>query len=138
MNNNGGGGVVPIISMFDYLQPSINRPDLFAQTAYPTSIGGGSALKSLQRNDAEGKERATYITLYYTLGLIVVSAGIFISLAAWAGVLLSWLDSIYVNSVIQIVTQSRLYYAIIVTIISIIVIIILLYIWYFFTIENKN
>jgi hypothetical protein len=137
-NNNGAAGVIPTISMFDYLQPGIKRPDLFAQSAYPVSGGGGGSPKSLQKHDASGEERSPYISLYYTLGLVVVSAGIFISLAAWANVLLSWIDSIYVNPVIQVVTQSRLYYAIIITIISIIVIIILLYVWYYFTIENKN
>lgn len=135
--NNGAAGAIPTISIFDYLQPTVNRPDLFEKTAYPISGGGGGSPKSFQRQDTEGKERSPYISLYYTLGLIVVSAAIFLSLAAWANVLLSWLDSIYVSSMIEIVTQARLYYAIIITVISIIVITILLYIWYYFTIENK-
>lgn len=35
MNNTVAAGAVPISTMFDYLSPGINRPDIFAQQAYP-------------------------------------------------------------------------------------------------------
>ena len=138
MNTNPTAGTIPVVAMFDYLQPGINRPDLFNQRAYPMTGGGGggSSLKSLQKNNTYG-ERSPYITLYYTIGLIVVSALIFITIAAWFNLLMSWLDSIYINSVIEIVTRSRLYYAIIVTIISFVTILILLLIWYYFTVKQN-
>lgn len=166
MNNPSGvGGVIPVVAMFDYLQPDINRPDLFTQRAYPLVGGGGggsaalrsiqrnkstgdvtiekyrpgdenSTLYSIQRHKSSGTERSPIATVYYTLGLIVVSAAIFLSLAAWSNVLLSWYDGIYVSHVVDPVTKSRLYFAITITIIAMIVITLLLLIWYYFTIQR--
>jgi hypothetical protein len=153
MNNpSGAAGAVPVVAMFDYLQPNLNRPDLFSQRAYPLSggAGGGSAglrtLKrrtddtpnSIQKHKSSGEERSPLIAVYYTLGLIVVSAAIFLSLAAWSNVLLSWFDSIYVSPVVDLVTKSRLYFAITITIIALVVVGILLIIWYYFTVEQNK
>lgn len=156
MNNVATGGAVPIVNMFDYLRPEINRPDLYQQQAYPLQGGrGGAALsrnkgslmkntnsssetpQSVQRHDAAGNERPPQLSLYYTIGLILLSAAIFLSLAAWSNVLLSWFDSMYVNPVVSTVTKSRLYFAITLTIISILVIIALIAIWYYFTVQLK-
>lgn len=142
------GGVVPIVNMFDYLQPDINRPDLYYQQAYPIQGGGGGntrsltrsgggATQSIQRDTANGQERSPNVSLYYTIGLIVLSAAIFLTLAAWSNVLLSWFDSIYVSPVVSAVTTSRLYFALTLTIISIIVITILLLLWYYFTLQKN-
>lgn len=170
--NSGAGGAVPVVNMLDYLQPEINRPDLYYQKAYPVqSIGSGSTRsiinasgqgstqsimkaggedtiqdvevyqpdqkRSLQRHNSQGKERTHLMTLYYTIGLIVLSAAIFLSLAAWSNVLLSWYDSIYVSPAVATITQARLYFAITLTVISLVVIIILLFLWYYFTIHRK-
>lgn len=84
MNTNAAGGAVPIVNMLDYLQPNINRPDLYYQQAYPIQGGGGGNTRSLmragggdittssvQRHTASGQERSPNISLYYTIGLII-------------------------------------------------------------------
>lgn len=135
---SGAGGVVPVVTILDYLKPEINRPDLYAQKAYPmpTRAGSSQSSKSIQIDKADDSLRSPIISLYYTVGLIVLSAAIFITLSAWANALLSWLDSIYVSPVINSVTRSRVYFATIVTGISLIVIALLLFIWYEFTINR--
>lgn len=136
--NIGSGpawGSIPIVTIFDYVRPEINGPDLFEQQAYQIQRGGGGSPASVQRHKANSSiDRSPFIGLFYTLGLILVSAAIFITLVAWSNVLLSWLDSQYVNPIISSVTTSRLYFATIITIISVIVVTILLLIWYYFTI----
>ena len=76
------------------------------------------------------------VSLFYTIGLIVLSAAIFLTLAAWSNVLLSWYDGIFVNHAVDPVTTSRFYFAITLTAISMVVIIILLAIWYYFTLHQ--
>jgi len=132
MNANGiaAGGVVPVVNILDYLSPEINRPDLYYQRAYPMQpAGSSSAQRSIQRFTSSGEERSPSITLYYTFGLIIVSAFIFLSLAAWSNVLLSWYDQMFVSPLIKPVTKSRLYFAITLTVIAVIVIIILVVLW---------
>lgn len=136
MNTRSGSGAVPTIAMFDYLQPGINRPDLFEQQAYPIAKGGGGSTRSLQHDTANSKERSPLATVYYTLGLIVASAVIFITIGAWSNVLLSWLDSIYVSPLVSAVTTSRLYFALIMTAITIVVVALAILIWYFFTVQK--
>lgn len=149
MNNTAAGGAVPIVNVFDYLRPEINRPDLFEQQAYQIQGGGGGNTRSLMRNigsqtpqsvqryDASGNERSPLLSLYYTVGLIVLSAAIFLTLAAWSNVLLSWFDSMYVSPIVSTVTRSRLYFAITITIISLLVIVALIALWYYFTIRMR-
>lgn len=154
MNTNiPAAGAVPIVSVLDYLGPEINRPDLFYEQAYPVRpVGSGSARalikmnniknkenanQSIQRHTAAGQERSPLISIYYTTGLIIFSAAIFLTLAAWSNVLLSWYDSMYVNPVVSSVTKSRLYFAITLTIISIIIIAVLILLWYYFTIHRQ-
>lgn len=153
MNNSGAGGAVPVVNILDYLQPTINRPDLYYQRAYPVqSIGSGttksllkangmditnqSSNQSIQRHKATGEERSPLMSVFYTVGLIIASAAIFLTLAAWSNVLLSWYDSIYVSPALSSITKSRLYFAITLTIISIIVIVVLLLLWYYYTIHR--
>ena len=142
-STNVAGGAVPVSSVLDYLLPEINRPDIFEQEAYPLRGGGGSSraimnaqknIYSIQKHDKLGNQRSPFYSLFYTIGLIILSAAIFISLSAWANVLLSWYDSIYVNSSIDNVTRARIYFATTISIISIIIIIILIMLWYYFTI----
>src|SRR5579863_8654164 len=125
--NNGAGGAVPVVAMLDYLSPEINRPDLYFQQAYPVQGGsGGNArflqgsaqslqnnntqslqnnnVQSIQRHKADTSERSPSISLYYTVGLIVASAAIFLTIAAWSNVLLSWYDSMFVSPIIATVT----------------------------------
>ena len=138
----GGGvaaaGAVSTPTMFDYLNPDVNRPDLFAAKAYPIqNMGGGSSSRkrSFQTDRKDDSDhRPLYVTLFYTIGLIVLSALIFITFVSWANVLLSWLDSIYISPIIATATKSRLYYAVIITAISLIVIALLLGLWYYYTI----
>jgi uncharacterized Tic20 family protein len=163
MNNTGAAGAIPVVNILDYLQPGINRPDLYYERAYPVqsigsgttrsliqASGGGSTqstlidnanytnntnnTQSIQRHTATGAERTPLLSLYYTIGLIILSAAIFLTIAAWSNVLLSWFDSIYVSPAVNPITKSRLYFAITLTIISFFVIIILLLLWYYFTI----
>lgn len=140
VSGSGAGGAVPIITVMDYLKPEINRPDMFERQAYSIAGGGGEGLKtaskSIQRHRADDTERSATASLYYTIGLIVVSALVFLSIAAWANTLLSWLDSIYVSPTIQSVTKARLYFAIIMTIIAIVVIALLFWIWYHYTVHK--
>jgi len=150
MNASGAGGAVPIVSVLDYLLPEINRPDLYYQRAYPVqSIGSGAAkslaqrsldntnnIQSIQRQDASGKERSPLMSLYYTIGLIVLSAAVFLTLAAWSNVLLSWYDSIYVSPAVSSITKARLYFVITLTIISILVVTFLFLLWRYFTLHR--
>lgn len=149
-SNIAAGGVVPIINVLDYLTPEINRPDLFQQKGYPIQGGGGGSTRyilkasggdtqptqSIQRHTASGQERSPFISLYYTFGLIVVSAAIFLTLAAWSNVLLSWYDSMFISPTLDSVTKSRLFFAITISIIAIIVIIVLVAFWYYYTIHH--
>lgn len=132
------GGAVPVINILDYLSPGINRPDLYQQRAYPIQPSGGGSARSIQRMTASGEERTPTVTLYYTVGLIILSAAIFLTLAAWSNVLLSWYDSIYVSPLVASVTKSRLYFAITLTIISIVVVALLILIWYYFTVYKNT
>lgn len=135
--NNGAGGAVPIVTILDYLNPEVNRPDLYFQQAYSVQGGSGNT-RSLQRHKADTSERSPYVSLYYTIGLVVVSAAIFLTIAAWSNVLLSWYDSMFVSPLIANVTQSRLFFAITLTAIAIVVVVTLIVLWYYFTIDQQK
>lgn len=139
MSSSGAGGAVPVATILDYLQPNINRPDLYYQRAYPIAGGGGGGSNralSVQRNKADTTERPPIYSVYYTLGIIVLSAAIFISLVAWSNALLSWVDSIYVSPALRPVTVARIQFAWIMTGIALIVIGLALFLWYVFTIQQ--
>jgi hypothetical protein len=146
MNHNlAVAGSIPTINIIDYLQPNINRPDLYFQASYPLQGGGGGgatksimksagigSTQSIQRTNSLGNERSPIISLLYTIGLIILSASIFLTLGAWSNTLLSWYDSIFVNEVVYPVTKSRFYFAITLTFISFVIIITLVGAWYYF------
>ena len=106
-------GVVPIVNILDNITPEINRPKHLIYTK-------DNSIPSPQRS------------IFYTLGVIVLSVALFLTLAAWSNVLLSWFDSKYVDPALATITKSRLYFAIILTIISVSIITSILLIWSYF------
>jgi hypothetical protein len=108
------GGIVATSSM-DYLNPLINRPDLFEENTTVKSSILKTAPKSTQ--------------LITTLMTIVLSAFIFVAIVAWFTLLQAYYDSILVNAVIAPLVRARLYYAITVTVITVIVFGIFMYIY---------
>lgn len=118
----GRGGTISTSSLLDYLRPDIARPDIYERESYIVKDIHGSNLSSETRKRADN-------TFIYTVGIILLSALIFITFVAWADVLRSWYDSMFVNSIISTETISSLYYAITITIISIVITIILLLFW---------
>jgi H+/Cl- antiporter ClcA len=119
MNNANSVSTGSLLGL-DYLRPDVFRPDLY-EKEFVRDIHGPSDRRS--RNP-----------LIYTIGIIIISALIFISLVAWADVLRSWFDSQFVNSIIAAETTSTLYYAITVSVFCIALIILLLWIYYSFII----
>ena len=127
MNTNPGEAIAGGIysSVFDYLQPSINRPDIFEErTSMKSSI-----YKGKQKSD-------TTIQVISTLSLVILSAFLFITIVAWATVLQSYIDSRVINPIIAPVTKARLWYAIVVTIITIVVLTLAL--WLYFSYKNNH
>lgn len=108
------GGIVAMSSM-DYLNPLINRPDLFEETTTVRS--------SIVKTPPKTTQMMT------TLMTIVLSAFIFVTIVAWFSLLQAYYDSIIVNSVIAPLVTARLYYSITVTIITIIMFGIFIYIY---------
>lgn len=127
MNTNPGEAIAGGIysSVFDYLQPTINRPDIFEErTSMKSSIYRGR-----QKSD-------TTLHVISTLSLVILSGFLFITIVAWAAVLQSYIDSKVINPIIATVTKARLWYALIVTIITIIVLTIAL--WLYFSYKNSH
>lgn len=127
MNTNPGEAIAGGIysSVFDYLQPSINRPDIFEErTSMKSSI-----YKGKQKSD-------TTIQVISTLSLVILSAFLFITIVAWATVLQSYIDSRVINPIIAPVTKARLWYAIVVTIITVVVLTLAL--WLYFSYKNNH
>ena len=125
--NNPGEAVAGGIysSVFDYLQPNINRPDIFEErTTAKSSIYKGQPKSS------------TAIQVISTLSLVILSAFLFITIVGWAAVLQTFIDSKVINPIIEPVVRARLWYAIIVTIITIIVLGIAL--WLYFNYKNTH
>lgn len=135
----GAGGAVTTAAMFEYLRPEINRPDLFERAAYsiPNPTGGNPKGLSKTTVPTVTTNRSSLVSIFYTFGLIIISAAIFVTIAAWSNTLLSWLDSIYVSSLIAAATKARLYFALLMTLISLVVIITLLLIWYYYVNERE-
>jgi hypothetical protein len=116
-NKEAIGGIVAMSSM-DYLNPLINRPDLFEETTTVRS----SILKT--------PPKATSIIA--TLMTIVLSGFIFVTIVGWFSLLQAYYDSILVNAVIAPLVRARLYYAVTVTVITLIVFVSFLYVYFNF------
>jgi hypothetical protein len=122
-NESIAGGIY--VSAFDYLAPDINRPDIFSdRTSIKSSISRGQNRPS------------TVAQVLSTLGLVVLSGFLFVTIVAWATVLQSYLDSIFINPIINSLTVSRLWYAGIVTAITLIVLIIS--VWFFIIYKREH
>lgn len=136
---HSAAGSVPTATFLDYLNEDINRPDLYEEQSFivkdihgPSSTDNQVKNKNIhyhyhQWNPMKGKN---ITAILYTVGIIILSAAIFITLVSWADVLRSWFDSHYINSLIEEQLRSRIYFAITVTIISIITIFILFWLWW--------
>lgn len=88
---------------FDYLKPEVNRPDLYESRS---TIQQSRGVTNTNKN------------VISTLAIIFISGLIFITLVAWADVLRSYIDTIYVDKIINRQAKSRLIFAIVITIIS--------------------
>lgn len=108
-----GGGV--ILSPLDYLDPAVNRPDLYAEK----TINRSSISKGVKTNGE----------LLSSIIIIILSAFIFVTIVAWFSVLQLWFDEMFVAEAVHPAVTSRLYYAIVTTIITIAVSL-LVYIFY--------
>lgn len=121
-NTAFSGGIYA--SVYDYLQPGINRPDIFEdRTTIKSSISRGNV-------------GSTNSQVIYTLGLVILSGFLFVSIVGWAAVLQTYIDYKIVNPIIKSVVTARLWYAGIVTIITIIVLAVALYLYYSY--KNKH
>jgi hypothetical protein len=124
-----GAGAVATASTVDFLQDDIIDPDFFEErTLFPKGVRTATSRNTSNEKNWSG--------LLYTVGIIILSAAIFVTVVAWLEVLRSLLDSIYVKDdmnkdVIKTHIKSRLYYALIVTTLSLTVSTILLGLWYY-------
>lgn len=115
------------ISNFDFLSPDINRPDVFSdRTTIKSSISKGK------------NKPSTTAQVLSSIGLIILSGFLFVTIVAWATVLQSYLDSYFINPIITSLTKSRLWYAIIVTILTIIVLIITISLYIIYKNEHPS
>lgn len=110
---------VPLRSVIDYLQPDINRPDLYERDSVVRDPAG-----VVQR---PGKR------LLESIVLICISAFLFIAIFSWANVLKVYYDSIFVSSLITQEFYATLYYSLTVTGVCIVVASLLIY----FLLQNK-
>ena len=115
-NNALGGGVY--MSAFDYLSPSVNRPDVFLDRT------------NIKSSIYRGKPGGSDTKVWATLALVILSAFIFVTIVAWATVLQSYLDAKIVNPIIGPLVTSRLWYAVIVTIITIVLLVGAVFLYY--------
>jgi hypothetical protein len=122
MSRIPAGGAV-ITSAIDFLQPEINRPDVFTER----SVARGGILKGKPRNLSSDPATPGWVSIVSSLMLIVLSAFIFVTIVGWFTVIQSALDAHFINSIIEAQTTSRLYYAGIATVITLLVM--LLFIW---------
>lgn len=140
MNNGsqGAAGSIPTGTVLDYLSEDINRPDLYEERSFivkdihgPSDRRKTSSVVALGTGTASPSTKGRNLgSLLYTIGIIILSAAIFITLVSWSDVLRSWFDTKYVNPIIGDQLKSRIYFATTITIISIIVISLLLWLWY--------
>lgn len=110
-------GIVATSSM-DYLNPVINRPDIFEESTTVKS----SILKTPPKSGQNTQLIATLMT-------VVLSGFIFVTIVGWFSLLQAYYDSILVNPVIAPLVRARFYYAVTVTVITLIVFGIFLYIY---------
>ena len=116
---NSSGGSVPTATFLDYLRPEVSRPDIYEERSFLVKDLHGPNPKD--RRDKSKPNTNKLGTLLYTIGVIILSALIFVTIIAWVDVLRSWFDSKYVNSIISIQTKSRIYFSITITIIALII-----------------
>jgi len=100
---------------FDYLDPKLNRPDLYSEQ---------STIKSKRAVSKPGQ------SVIANLLVIIMSSLIFITIFAWADVLRSYLDSLHVNEIIKNQTNSRIWFAILATLITCLSLVIIYYFYY--------
>jgi hypothetical protein len=115
-------GIVATSSM-DYLNPAINRPDIFEES---TTVKG-SILRTPPKGGSAPSKNVQLIT---TLMTVILSGFIFVTIVGWFSLLQAYYDSILVNAVIAPLVRARLYYAITVTVITLVVFGIFLYIYF--------
>jgi lysylphosphatidylglycerol synthetase-like protein (DUF2156 family) len=115
MSREAAGGVV-ITSAFDYLNPEINRPDIFEErTTLRTSIS--------RRN------KNSSATIAITIITVILSAFIFVTIVSWFTLLQTYYDSIVVNDIISTLVTSRFYFAVTATFITLIAFILFWYLY---------
>ena len=125
MSTIGAGAITA--STVDFLQDDILQPDFFEERSlFSKSIRG--APRSV---GASATPEKNWSGLLYTVGIIILSAAIFITVVGWLEVLRTLLDSVYVNDVIKTQIKSRVYYALIVSTLSLLVVAILVGLWYY-------
>ncbi|CAH6419306.1 Hypothetical protein HVR_LOCUS507 [uncultured virus] len=163
--SQGAAGSIPTATVLDYLNPDINRPDLYEERSFivkdirgpssstpnrnkavPVVVSGTGADYSSTNTCGSFTKRSTassggqvedsftkgrkFGAVLYTVGVIVLSAAIFITLVSWADVLRSWFDTKYINPIIGQQLKARIYFATTITIIAIIVIALLFWLWW--------
>ena len=126
-----GGGSIPTATVLDYLQPEINRPDLYEERSFVIKDIRGPSSSSMKKRDVTDVHKTKMNAPLYTIAIIILSAVIFITLVSWADVLRSWFDTKYINPIIGQQLKSRIYYASTITIIGFIVLIVL-GLWYYY------
>lgn len=120
-------GAVPTAALMEYLRPEINRPDLFEERSFVVKDIKGPNTQKLVAMQSPNQE--IWRKIYSTIGLILLSAAIFITFVSWTDVLRSWFDSFVINPIIEVQLKARVYYALTITAISICICAIIIYLW---------
>lgn len=120
-------GAVPTAALMEYLRPEINRPDLFEERSFVVKDVKGPNTQKLVAMQSPNQE--IWRKIYSTIGLILLSAAIFITFVSWTDVLRSWFDSFIINPIIEVQLKARIYYALTITAISIFICAIIIYLW---------
>lgn len=120
-------GAVPTAALMEYLRPEINRPDLFEERSFVVKDIKGPNTQKLVAMQSPNQE--IWRKIYSTIGLILLSAAIFITFVSWTDVLRSWFDSFVINPIIEVQLKARIYYALTITAISIFICAIIIYLW---------
>ena len=103
---NGRAGFAASVPALQFLQGEALRPDLFEEATAP-----GRGVMRPATGAAGGG-------LAGTLGIIFLSAFIFVTLVAWLEVVRAYIDARVVNEVIYETARARVYYALAVTAIA--------------------
>lgn len=128
--SGGGEGSVSTSTLLDYLKPEIYRPDIYEERSF--------VVKDIHGPSSSPKKTTDTGTLLYTIGIIILSAAIFITFVSWTDVLRSWYDSKYINDIIAVQTTSRIYYATTITIIALIISLFLIGLWWYFVYRKST